>query len=291
MLGKRLSESMSDIGDDLIADAMEYRAEKKRNVWLRVAAVAAVVAMVIGLTAVLWDGTEPGEQMGMPTVGTTVAPTQLPTTLPDVPTVPTESQGYELVKVSGVLKVYACDKENVSEEELKKYELTDTIDSYKTMIVPYTNFGGAAIPFVFSFPSNYFNNDDLKIEITTEYGHFYTTKDGKVDLHAQKISIKNNEKIYWTHGSVDDAIVVYGDEGRFYADIIIWIENRIVGYGVVDFVFYNPDVVGARPSFVTTGFTTMCFPMIDGKYQNVTEEDVWKEIEAYKQMKAELEEV
>ena len=124
MLGKRLSESMSDIGDDLIADAMEYRAEKKRNVWLRVAAVAAVVAMVIGLTAVLWDGTEPGEQMGMPTVGTTVAPTQLPTTLPDVPTVPTESQGYELVKVSGVLKVYACDKENVSEEELKKYFYT-----------------------------------------------------------------------------------------------------------------------------------------------------------------------
>ena len=46
MLGKRLSESMSGIGDDLIADAMEYRAEKKRNVWLQVAAAAAVVALV-----------------------------------------------------------------------------------------------------------------------------------------------------------------------------------------------------------------------------------------------------
>ena len=90
------------------------------------------------------------------------------------------------------------------------------------------------------------------------------------------------------HDSVDEAINTYGNEGRFYADIIIRIGDQIVGYGVIDFILYNPDVEDAWPSFVTDGFTTACFPMIDGQYQEVDREYVLKQIEEYKKWKAEL---
>lgn len=289
MLGKRLSESMSGIGDDLIADAMEYRAEKKRNVWLRVAAAAAVVALVIGMTAALWpQGEEPGEQMGMPTVGTTVAPTELPTTLPDVPTAPTETQGYELVKLANVLKVYACDNENATEEELKKFELTDTIESYKTMIAPYSQIYGGPIPFIFRFPEDHFAERDMSFYISVEDGWFFTEKDGATGGLCKELRFENGDKIYWVNGSVSDAIELHGSGWRFYAHILIFADEEIVGYGIIEFAFYNPDIEGAIPTFVTEEFTTVCFPMVKGEFQEVTEEYVWEQIEEYKKMRAEL---
>lgn len=290
MLGKRLSESMSGIGDDLIADAMEYRAEKKRNVWLRVAAAAAVVAMV--MSWLLWpQGEEPGEQMGMPTVGTTVAPTELPTTLPDVPTAPTtptETQGYELVKLANVLKVYGSGNKNADAEELKKYEMTDTIETYKTALVPMSDNMGMPLPFLFKFPEEYYGDADISFYISPDYGYVHWDID-RFDGFHNELKFENGDCIYWSYSSMREATSRFGSKGNFYVNIIIYADDRIVGYGIIDFIFYDLKTEESMlASFVTTGFTTVCFPMVDGEYQNVTEEDVWEQIEEYKKMRAEL---
>ena len=49
MSGKFLSECMNEIGDDLIADAVEYRSQKKLHIWPRVVAAAAVLVLLIGM--------------------------------------------------------------------------------------------------------------------------------------------------------------------------------------------------------------------------------------------------
>ena len=279
---QELNRALSHIhaSGDLKKEVLAMKRKSTIDVWkvTRRVAVCATLFIAIVLTAVLWPNeSDHGTQLGVvPTVGTTMQP------------LPTETKGFELVKTVSVLKLYASDKVDATEEELKQYELKDTIDSYKSILVPYTNFGGAAIPFLFRFPSDFFGEAAVEFEVSAEYGHFYTLKDGEIDSYGQTIAIRNNEKLYWMHDSVDEAINTYGNEGRFYADIIIRIGDQIVGYGVIDFILYNPDVEDAWPSFVTDGFTTACFPMIDGQYQEVDREYVLKQIEEYKKWKAEL---
>ena len=295
---REIKEAFSQLhaSEDLVKEVIALKNEKKNDsrAWRMVARAAVCVAAVVAIvvTAVLWPrGEEPGEQMGMPTVGTTAAPTQLPTTLPDVPTAPTQTQGYELVKLSGVLKVYGSDNKAATEEELKKYEMTDTIETYKTALVPMSDNMGFSIPFLFKFPEEYYGDADISFYISADYGYFHWYVDKFDGLH-ETLSLKNEDCIYWRHSSMREATSRFGSKGNFYANIIIYADDRIVGYGIIDFIFYDLKTEESMlASFVTTGFTTVCFPMVDGEYQNVTEEDVWKEIEAYKQMKAELEEV
>ena len=274
MLGKRLSESMSDIGDDLIADAMEYRAEKKRNVWLRVAAVAAVVAMVIGLTAVLWDGTEPGEQMGMPTVGTTVAPTQRPTTLPDVPTEPAQK---EIIETAGVLKLYACDAKNVSGDNIEQYELSSDKPFLLALWNPLINASNFALPLTFHISEDYFGTAEITFDICSEYGGF-GQKPNDYENYRYQITLAEGNQLYFGGDSLWNAATDIGEGKSFFADIIIYADGKVVGYGVISFCFKGATCYAYE-------FTTFCFPSVDGQLQDVSEEYVQLRIEEYKQKK------
>lgn len=73
MSGKRLSESMNEIGDDLIVDAMEFRVAKKRNVWLRVVASAAALALVVAASWVVGKQLTYGPGMDTSTTGNELA--------------------------------------------------------------------------------------------------------------------------------------------------------------------------------------------------------------------------
>ena len=292
MLGKRLSESMSDIGDDLIADAMEYRAEKKRNVWLRVAAVAAVVALVIGMMAALWDGTEPGEQMGMPTVGTTVAPTELPTTLPEVPTAPT--QGYELVKMSGVLKVYAYDMNGVDVSKMTTYELTEGVVShpYEWTFAMNSLYG---LPLTLRVEDELWKNQPLTFYVETEYGGYYG------DIHNAKykknendsvaslkdvnfgnaFEVENGETIFWTAKEIYAQSAEKGISpfeflenigNTIYTRIIIRCEDHIVGYAMVK-------ITHSEGWYTASVVRSVFYPLVDGQFQQITEEYVRKEMQ------------
>lgn len=281
MLGKRLSESMNDIGGDLIADAMVYRTEKTRNVWLRVAAAAAVVALVIGLTAMLWtDRTEPGEQMGMPTVGTTV-----------VPSMPTTPKGYELVKMMNVLKVYACEAKDMENVQLEEYLLIEGMGpSYKTMWSPILNLISSGITLTLVVDEESLMMHEITYDLSVNYG----------ELSDSIYNIKNetgyDDKQVWgkTHTAVNGETIRWdGDElyfdrpqgmsfeeilaeiERIHLDIIIKADGNIVGYAVLEMICTNTKMCVFHAALVDSGY----FPKVDGVFQNVSEEYVRELIE------------
>ena len=69
-----------------------------------------------------------------------------------------------------------------------------------------------------------------------------------------------------------------GDGGEFYLDIMIYADGILVGYGVVSFCFCGPVSYAYE-------FSTVCYPLLDGEYQNISTEYVMEQIEAYKQAK------
>ena len=259
MMNKQeLHEAFSQIhaSDDLIGAvcALDKETKQRPNTWTivrRVAAVAAVIAML--LTAALWPMDSGTEEPG-------------------------------IVAVPGVLKVYACALEDRADiSELQKYELTDTINSYRRVMVPHVSglAVGFGIPFTFQIPDDYFGDAKITFSVSVDYGYFCVDR---LENDTQEETVINNgETIRWLNGSLIEAEEKLGSGGRFFGNVIIYADKTIVGYGVIDFVYYAED--GMMPSFVTTGFTTICFPQIDGEYQNVSDEYVWKEIEKYKHTK------
>lgn len=245
--------------DALMKEVLSVEKEKRTVSFgwkhaVRLTAMVAVAAILVGVMA-FWPGSSDPEKPG-------------------------------IIAVSGVMKAYACDLDSVEKEELSKYELTDTIDSYKRTLVPYTDVMGEAIPFTFRIPDDYYGKAEISFCVSMDYGMIY--EENKIDTDPKsELTVYNGDTIRWMHGSMREAIDEIGHCGRFFANILIMADERIVGYGIIDFVFYNEE--GMMPSFVTIGFSTVCFPMVDGEFQNVSEEYVWKQIEEYKRTKPEPE--
>lgn len=245
---RALFAAISDIDPALIEEAATPPVRTIRNRLVRLGAMAAVLALL--LTGLLW--------------------------------LPKPMDSHNIISAPGGLRVYASDLDYSDIAELSKYELNDAVDSYRGIVVPYTNFGGAPLPILFCFPNELYPNAHISINVSVEHGTFFTKKDGTVADCGSSIQVNNGEKVYWSHGSVEEARELYGSGGMFYASIILYADNNIVGYGIIDFVFYDPDLPGGRPSYVTDRLTAVCFPMVDGEYQNVPESYVWEKIAEHK---------
>ena len=145
MLGEDLSRALSDISMEKIEKAAKMERRSGVYFWVKVAACAATVALVIGMVALMWPREEKtGNQLEKPTSGMTAAPT-LPTD------VPPETLPKKIYAESGILKVYGSSKVDATEEELKQYEMTDGIGSYGEV----TTVGGGfskGISLLFRFP-------------------------------------------------------------------------------------------------------------------------------------------
>ena len=282
MNGEKISRCLDTLPDEMLAEAM--KPYKPRSLGRHIFRIAACLAIVIGLLIALWpQGEEPGEQMGMPTVGTTAAPTELPTTLPEVPTAPTQTQGYELVKMSNVLKVYACNTKNVGGENIAQYELSSDKPFLLALWNPLINASNFALPLTFQIPENYFGAAEITFDVCSEYGGFGQKPNDYENYHDQ-ITIAAGNQLYFGGNSLWNAATDIGEGKSFFADIIIYADGTVVGYGVISFCFRGATCYAHE-------FTTVCFPLVDGEYQEVTEEYVWEQIEEYKKLKAELEEV
>lgn len=272
MLGEDLSRVLSDI-DDAKIEAAAKLAPRARNAWRYVAAMAAAVAIVVAAW-LLWPEEEtPGAQLGTPTEGTTVTPTM-----------PTDNSPQSLPKTyyaaPGILKLYSCSRVNVSQEELENYELTDSVDSYGEVYIPYSNVGGKGISLLFQLPEDYFGEAEITFSVIAEYGGFvnFDTREER----KPKVTIKNGTRIWWRAGALSQVEEIVDENEQFYANVIIYADGLVVGYGVISFVFFYEENY-AYPSFMAKQFTTVCYPMIDGQFQNVTEEYIWEQIEMCKQ--------
>ena len=184
-----------------------------------------------------------------------------------------ESTGTEepgIIAVPGVMKVYACDLEGMSTEKLPDYELTDTKNFYRMISNPLLS-GNFFTSLSFQIPEDYFGECEVTFEITSDYAGF-----------CQDTTLRNGENIGLDSRSVSDVMrtifAEVGDGGEFYLDIMIYADGYLVGYGVVSFCFCGP------VSYVYE-FSTVCFPMVDDQFQDVSTEYVLAQMEVYKEAK------
>ena len=275
MYKREIKEAFSKLqaSDQLVMEVLDMKQVTKqsrsiRRIVGRVAACAATVALVIGMVALMWPREErTGNQLEKPTSGMTATPTLPPETLPQ-----------KFFAAPGILKVYGSSKVDATEEELKQYEMTDGIGSYGEVI---TIGGGQkkGISLLFRFPEDYFGEAKIRFVVSADYGFVWEKEFQGLDC----IEVENGSLVWWRHGRL--AEVEESREGRFYANVIIYADDKAVGYGVIDFCFAIDNF--NMPIFWTTGFTTVCYPLIDGEYQDVTEEYLWEQIAEYKKMKYE----
>lgn len=240
MSGKDLSEAMGGIADEKIESAIHAYEKKgtRRNVWFRVAAVAATLAIV--LTAAFW---------------------------------PRQSKNGEIITAPGIMKVYGYDwEENQDVDVLKKYELTSNEDYFMMISNDYMSLNWKS-PFTFQVPEDYFADAEVTFDVSCEYKDF-----------CDDITVGNGKGIVFDSWEVGKPLRAIrkdvGADGSFYLDIVIRADGNIVGYGVIAFCFYQ-DGLACKASW----FETVCFPLVNGQYQDVSEEYVWSQIANCKQEK------
>lgn len=271
---REIKEAFSQLhaSEELVKEIMALKSEKKTvsRAW-RIAtraAVCAAVVVAIVLTAVLWPrGEGPGNQLDTPSTGTTAAPT-----MPTTPIAPTQTQGYELVMMSNVLKLYSYSQENVSEEELQKYEITDGISTYTPCWMEYTT--AREIKMKFCFPKEYYAGAELTFQVVAPCGYYMGVKGGKVE-------IGNGEISSWRPGDDLQNMKERYNPGAFYVYLLIYADDQPVGFGLLELSCLTPP--GAPYTVTLRRFRTICYPLVDGQFQDVTEEYLWAQIEECEQ--------
>lgn len=281
---REIKEAFSQLhaSDELVQEVITLKHEKKNEnrTWRIVAraAVCAAVVVAILLAAVLWDGAEPGEQMGVPTVGTTAAPT-LPTqvpTVPEMPTLPTETQGYELVKLSNVVKLYSYSKANVSEEELAQYEVTDAVAAKQTCWIEYTDSVFYGIKLRFQLPEDYYGDASVSFRLEADWGYYFK---GRTCL-GKNVELEDGTYVSWKPGDDLEKMRETLNPSALYLRVLIYADDQPVGFGLLEL---NCQQL-TKPDYYAVAllrFRTICYPLVDGQFQNVTEDDVRKEIAVY----------
>lgn len=276
MLGRDISEALGGIAEDKI-EAAAKAAGKGRNVWRSVAAVAAMVALVVAVFAMLPKVWEEKPQLGLPTFGVsgeqTLPTDQVPATMPQ-----------KFFAAPGILKVYSYSKVGATEEELKEHQITDSVTSYMPLWSPYINIICTGIPLLFQIPDDYFGDAKIRFEITADYGCFWTYIAGEEHLEQyyddNNMTLDNGAYVYWD--GIDDQrafIEKVGDGGKFFVDILIYADEELVGYGVITMVYFESNGI----SFCRMDrCKSLCFPLVDGEFQEVTNAYVAEQMEEYK---------
>lgn len=238
MNGETISRALNGLPEEMIAEAIQPARRLRRPLWIRIAACAAVLAIVLlGLFGPF--GTEA-----------------------------------EYVTAPGILKVYAYDGTTENEiADMLQNELTGGVTSYRPVWSPYINVACGGIPLYFEIPEDYFGEAEITFEITVDQGEFFEARNTTLPF-GNITTIGNKKKIYWDGVNLSKIREEVGNGGVFYADILIRADGKIVGYGVIEFTFCEEPV----PACIIRSFKTVCFPMVDDCLQDVPEKYVFQQI-------------
>lgn len=265
MNGEKISRCLDALPDEMLSEAMgPYR---PRSLGWHIVRIAACLAIVIGLTIALWPKEEtPGAQLGTPTEWTTEI------------TAPSATMQKTFFAAPGILKVYACNANGDSAEQSPMFELTDGINSWLPAWSPYVNVICHGITLRFQFPDDYYGEAKISFDLSADYGRFFNYKD--FDNAQSEMTISNNATVLWDGEPFDEIASCLQPNDVFYIYVIIRADSDVVGYGIIE-VEYRKDS-GLPAICYGKKFTTVCFPMVDGEFQNITEEYAWEQIERSK---------
>lgn len=258
MLGKDLSDVLGGISDDKIEAAAHVVPRSRRHIWIRVAACAAVLAIL--LTALLW----PGE---------------------------TKTEDGQIVVSPGILRAYAYevkDEKDTDFSKLEEYEfVVNQIKPGKNMWFPVSNYELAITPVV---DEAYLEEFAVSFEVSTQHGalvYNYHNRE-KYASYSEAVAgkyavVANGETLYWEgfeFDSNEEAGKMVDKDTIIYVDLIIKANEHIVGYAIFEIVALG----GAYEGSARTGklVSTVSFPMVDGCFQDVTKEYVLEEIAKFK---------
>ena len=282
MFGKDLSEALGGIGDEKITAAMKVyeKKQRRRSIWLRAAAVAAVLAII--LAATLW---------------------------------PRQTEEGQLIIAPGVVRVYAYDLTSGTDvSQLECVELEQGVE------MPYEYGWSAAlnwypgVPITLSMPENEFEGAEITFEVSVNGGEFLRKSDsvdeGSSMYLGQNFVVENNQTICWNfivtypqlwdqkyeseqHRGTsqsdrgEEAKVMLFLDGKAYADIIIWADGNIVGCMTVMFYADNLSIPPGSMEYIKCQYyakligSIIC-PKQDGEYQNVSREQMEVLMESWK---------
>jgi len=248
---RALFDAVTDLDADLIEEAAEPRTIRFPKRIRRIAAIAAVIAIL--MTALLWTD-----------ANTNVSTEQ------------------------NVLKVYACDISNTHGEKPDETTLLNGVNTVSWHCICDPGFNANPyLPFTFSFPESYFPGEEITFDIYADFDGFwcYTQTDNPnimesigMERFGKNTTISNNSTIFWECADSEKLAAVVGNQGFFYISIVIRANNQIVGYGLISLQLSTEPIRTAK----TVDCITVCFPAVEGRKQAVSNGYVWQQIEALK---------
>lgn len=262
MNGEKISRCLDALPDEMLSEAM--RPYRPRSLGWHIVRIAACLAIVIGLTIALWPKEEtPGAQLETPTEGTTVTPT-MPTE------VPPETLPRTYYAAPGILKLYSYTQQSVPAEELEKYEIINGISKYQPIWMEHTN--AREIKMTFYIPQDYYEGEKIIIKVVAPYGYY-------LGANGESVEIENGKTSSWRPGKDLQNMKEALDPGAFYVYLLIYAGDRPVGFGLLELSCLT---LPAGPYAVTLrAFQTVCYPLVDGQFQDITEEYLWEQISEY----------
>ena len=276
---EKMNAAMEQVTDDYLLEAEEYE-KKSRPTWVRFAAAAAVLALVIGAIA-FWPA---GEQ--------------------------------DYVTGPGLLVIRA----NAAEvsEDIEEILLEEGIILPATFEYRIDTNVAEVLPITLSIPADAYPNMDITFEVSTMDGIFLkaepydpnaphnapgaTVLDKIVGtFYGQHFELPNNTSMEWTPAGLnydyvvaelkkgvtfdqlqDEKINTCFSNNPSYMDIIIKADQKIVGYAVIEIREVNGVLGMWARNFTIEVLKIVSFPRINGKLQKVSEEYVLSQINLVK---------
>lgn len=249
-----------ELRNDILNMAEEEKPAAKRSirpVLYRVAALAATLAII--LTAALWPR--------QPDDGFVTAP--------------------------GVLKVYGYDLSTGSSiQDMETRELEgEIVESLSLWFQGMSSLGG--VPLKFEVDDDALGGMDITFHIKANCGEFHgdymldkykENPEDKIGTAASTFLgddffIENGETVEWSYFPTrHDWEGAEERDGGIFADVIIRADDHIIGYAVVRMVKV-PDTV----FYAATRLACEYYPMVDGEFQEITEEYIDQQIANAKQ--------
>lgn len=137
------------------------------------------------------------------------------------------------------------------------------------------------IPLHLSFPEDLYPDAKITFAVKVTGGEFETLRQNTL---GQSFTAENNTTIVWNHlawflnehKKADDALpdVFSGDDdfdgSQAFVDIIIYADDHIVGYAVVEIYEVNGSTGVNAYIYNARVLEIVSFPMVDGEFQNIT---------------------